>query len=419
MDKARDPSVKRNRKIRRGLYIVLVLAAVGGITYTLSRLKPAAPTVDAATVWPDTVKQGEFIRNVRGLGTLVPEEIVWIPSVTSGRVEKRLLQPGATVTPDTVIFELSNQELQQQLMDAEAALKSAEAEFNNRKTELESQLLNQQAQAASVEALYQQAKLDAEANTTLSKEGLVSELVLKKSKSSAAELATRTEIEKKRIAINTEAVKTQLAVSQASLDQRRTMYDLRKKQVADLRIKAGMYGVLQELSVQIGQQVAPGTNLARVSDPTRLKAEIRIPETQTKDILIGQPAEIDTRNGIIKGKVRRIDPAVQNGTRLVEVQLIGELPKGAVPDMNVDGVIELERLASVMQIQRPTFGQEGSTIKLFRYEPDGKHAEAVTVQLGRTSVTNVEIKSGLKVGDKVIVSDMSQVGDNVTRIRLN
>ncbi len=419
MDKARDPSVKRNRKIRRGLYVVLIVTAVAGITYMLSRLKPAAPTVDAATVWPDTVKQGEFIRNVRGLGTLVPEEIVWIPSVTSGRVEKRLLQPGATVTPETVIFELSNQELQQQLMDAEAALKSAEAEFNNRKTELESQLLNQKAQAASVEALFQQAKLDAEANDTLAKEGLVSDLVLKKSKSSASELATRTEIEKKRIAINTEAVKTQLAVTQASLDQRRTLYDLRKKQVADLKIKAGMYGVLQELSVQIGQQVAPGTNLARVSDPSRLKAEIRIPETQTKDILIGQPAEIDTRNGIIKGKVRRIDPAVQNGTRLVEVQLIGELPKGAVPDMNVDGVIELERLANVLQIQRPTFGQEGSTIKLFRYEPDGKHAEAVTVQLGRTSVTNVEIKGGLRVGDKVIVSDMSQVGDNVTRIRLN
>lgn len=419
MDKARDPSVKRNRKIRRGLYVVLIVTAVAGITYMLSRLKPAAPTVDAATVWPDTVKQGEFIRNVRGLGTLVPEEIVWIPSVTSGRVEKRLLQPGATVTPETVIFELSNQELQQQLMDAEAALKSAEAEFNNRKTELESQLLNQKAQAASVEALFQQAKLDAEANDTLAKEGLVSDLVLKKSKSSASELATRTEIEKKRIAINTEAVKTQLAVTQASLDQRRTLYELRKKQVADLKIKAGMYGVLQELSVQIGQQVAPGTNLARVSDPSRLKAEIRIPETQTKDILIGQPAEIDTRNGIIKGKVRRIDPAVQNGTRLVEVQLIGELPKGAVPDMNVDGVIELERLANVLQIQRPTFGQEGSTIKLFRYEPDGKHAEAVTVQLGRTSVTNVEIKGGLRVGDKVIVSDMSQVGDNVTRIRLN
>lgn len=419
MDKVRDPSVKRNKKIRRVLYGLLLIAAVAGISVGLSKLKPAAPSVDAATVVSDTVKRGDMTVTRRGLGTLVPEEIVWIPALTSGRVEKRMVQPGTIVTPDTVIFELSNQELQQQLRDVEAQLKSAEAAYVNRKTDLESQLLTQRAQAATIESNYQQAKLEAEANETLAKEGLVSDLVLKRLRSSAAELATRNELEKKRIAMAVEAMATQLAVSQSALDQSRTLYELRKKQIADLRVRAGMHGVLQELSVQIGQQVAPGTNLARVSDPKRLKAEVRIAETQAKDIQEGQAAEIDTRNGIIPGRVRRVDPSVQNGTRLVEVQLLGELPKGAVPDLNVDGTIIIDKLTNVLYVQRPTFGQNGSTIKLFKYEPDGKHAESVTVQLGQDAVTTIVIKSGLQVGDKVIVSDMSQVGDNVNRIRLN
>ncbi len=419
MDVARGKSVARNKKIRRAIYIVVTLAAIAGVSVVLARLKPAAQTVDAGTVWPDVVKRGLFIRNVRGLGTLVPEEIVWIPATTSGRVEKRLVQPGTIVKPDTVIFELSNPELQQQIMDAVSQLKSAEAEYNNRKVELESQLLNQRAQAATVEADFQQARLAADANEELKKDGLVSDIILKQSRTRAAELATRNELEKQRIAMNTAAVKTQLAVTQATLDQRRNFYELRKQQVADLRVKAGMNGVLQELAVQVGQQVQPGANLARVSDPTRLKAEVRVPETQAKDILIGQSAQIDTRNGVITGRVMRIDPSVVNGTRTVDVQLLGELPKGAVPDLNVDGTIELERLENVLHIQRPAFGQENSTIKLFKYEPDGKHAEAVTVQLGRQSVTTIEIRSGLKVGDKVIVSDTSTLGDNTTRIRLN
>ena len=419
MDKPRDKSVARNRKIRRAVYVVLAIAGISAVSVALARLKPAAPTVERSTVITDTVKQGQFIRSVRGLGTLVPEEIVWIPAMTSGRVEKRLVQPGTIVTPDTVIFELSNQELQQQLMDAEAAVKSAQAEYTNRKTDLETQLLNQRAQAATVESDYMQAKFEAEVNDALAKEGLVSGLKLKQLQMKASELATRNDLEKKRIAMTTEAMKTQLAVSQAALDQRRTLFELRRKQIADLKIKAGMNGVLQELTVQIGQQVAPGTNLARVSDPGRLKAEVKITETQAKDIQIGQSAQIDTRNGVIAGRVRRVDPAVQNGTRLVEVQLLGALPKGAVPDLNVDGVIELERLENVLYVQRPTFGQEGSTIKLFRLEPDDAHAEAVTVALGRASVTVIEIRSGLRVGDKVIVSDISQVGDTATRIRLN
>ncbi len=419
MDKPRDSSVKRNKKIRRVAYIILALAVVSGVSVGLSKLKPAAQTVDRQTVVIDTVKQGEMLRNVRGLGTLVPEEIVWIPATTSGRVEKRFVQPGTTVTPDTVIFELSNPELEQQVTDAESQLRSAEAAYNNRKMELESQLLNQRAQAATVEADYQQAKLAAEANEQLAKDGLVSDLLLKQSRTRAAELATRNDLEKQRIAMNTEAMKTQLAVSQASLEQSRTLFALRKRQYSDLRVKAGMNGVLQQLAVEIGQQVTPGANLARVSDPKRLKAEVRVAETQTKDILIGQRAEIDTRNGIVQGRVTRIDPSVINGTRTVEVQLIGELPKSAVPDANVDGTIELEKLENILYVQRPTFGQEGSAIKLFKLEPDGQHAEAVTVELGRYSVTHIEIRNGLRVGDKVIVSDTSQLGDNVNRIRLN
>jgi HlyD family secretion protein len=419
MDKPRDRSVVRNRKIRRAVYLVLGLAAIGGVSVGLARLKPAAPSVDRATVVIDTVKRGEMLRQVRGLGTLVPEEIVWIPATTNGRVEKRLVQPGAMVTPDTVILELSNPELQQQLMESESQLKSAEADFNNRKVELESQLLNQQAQAATVASDFQQAKLDAEANEQLAKDGLVSDLRLKQSRTRAAELATRNELEKKRIEINTEAVKTQLAVSQASLDQRRALFELRKKQVADLRVKAGIRGVLQQLAVEVGQQVAPGTNLARVSDPTRLKAEVRITETQAKDIKLGQTAQIDTRNGVIPGRVIRIDPAVVNGTVTVDVLLEGELPKGARPDLNIDGTIELERLIDVLYVQRPGFGQENSTVRLFRLEPDGSHAEAVTAQFGRSSVMNIEIRGGLKAGDKVIVSDVSQAGDSADRIRLN
>lgn len=419
MDVPRSKAIARNKKIRQAVYIILTLVVVGVVTVMLSRLKPAVPGVDRGTVIIDTVKRGEMLRQVRGLGTLVPEEITWIPAMTSGRIDKRLVQPGTTVTTDTVIFELSNPELQQQLMEAESQLRSAEASYNNRRVDLESQLLNQKAQAATVEADYQQAKLTDEANGQLHKEGLVSEIVLKQSRTRASELAIRNDLEKKRIEMNSEAIKTQLAVSQAELDQRRTFLELRRKQVSDLRVRAGMNGVLQQLAVEVGQQVTPGTNLARVSNPNKLKAAVRIPENQARDIQPGLRASVDTRNGIISGYVIRIDPAVQNGTVLVDIALEGEMPKGARPDLNVDGTIELERLDNVLFIQRPALGQEKSTIRLFRLEIDGNHAEAVTVQLGRSSVTTIELISGLKAGDKVIVSDLTQLGDNIARIRLN
>lgn len=253
----------------------------------------------------------------------------------------------------------------------------------------------------------------------LAKDGLYSNLELKRLRTRADELAARSALEKQRIEMSVNNMKTQLDVSQSTLDQSRALLDLRKQQAANLRVKAGIRGVLQELAVEVGQQVTPGANLARVSDPTRLKAEVRIAETQAKDIQPGQPAEIDTRNGIIPGRVTRVNPSVVDGTRTVEVQLIGELPKGAVPSLNVDGTIEVSRLSNILYVQRPAFGQEDSTVKLFKMEADGQHAEAVTVQLGRSSVTTIEIRGGLKVGDKVIVSDTSQLGDNANRIRLN
>jgi HlyD family secretion protein len=419
MDKPRDASVKRNKKIRRTLYIVLALGAIAAVSVVLARLKPAAPTVERATMIIDTVKQGEFVVTRRGLGTLVPEEISVVPAMTSGRVVKRLVLPGTNVTPDTVILELTSPETQQQLMDAELAFKAAEAAYKNREVDLNSQLLTQRSQAAAIESQYQQAKLTYESYKPLADEGMYSPLLLKQYGASATELAARSALEKQRTAMITENMKTQLAVAQSALDQARALFELRKQQAANLRVKADLRGIMQELLVEVGVQVTIGQPLARVSDPTRLKAVIRIAETQARDIQPGQKAEIDTRNGFIPGRVTRVDPSVVDGTRSVEVALIGDLPPGAVPSLNVDGTIELTRLPSVIKMQRPAFGQENSTIRLFKMEPDDQYATAVTVQLGQTSVTEVEIRGGLKAGDRVIVSDTSQLGDSADRIRLN
>jgi HlyD family secretion protein len=419
MDKPRDASVKRNKKIRRVLYVVLATGAIAAVSVVLARLRPAAPTVERATMIIDTVKQGELVVTRRGLGTLVPEEISVVPALTTGRVVKRLVLPGTNVTPDTVILELASPEVQQQLMDAELAFKAAESAYKNRQVDLESQLLTQKSQQAAIESQSQQAKLQFESYEPLAKEGLYSPLLLKQYSASAKELAARSELERQRTAMIAENVKTQLAVAQSTLDQARALLDLRRKQADNLHVKADLRGIMQELLVEVGVQVTVGQPLARVSDPTRLKAEVKIAETQARDIQQGQKAEIDTRNGIIPGRVTRVDPSVVDGTRKVEVQLIGDLPPGAVPSLNVDGTIELFRLPNVLKMQRPAFGQENSTVKLFRMEADDQHATAVTVQLGQTSVTEVEIRGGLRAGDKVIVSDTSQLGDNTDRIRLN
>lgn len=419
MDKPRDASVKRNKKIRRVLYVVLAVGVIGAVSVMLARLKPAAPTVERATMIIDTVKQAEFVVTRRGLGTLVPEEIYVVPATTSGRVIKRLVLPGTNVTNDTVILELSSPEVQQQLKDAELAFKAAESAYKNREVDLQSQLLTQKSQAASIESQYQQAKLQYESYEPLAKEGLYSPLLLKQYGASAKELAARSELEKQRVAMITENMRTQMTVAQSALDQARELLNLRKEQAANLRVKAGLRGIMQELLVEVGVQVTVGTPLARVSDPTRLKAVVRIAETQARDIQQGQKAIIDLRSIEIPGRVMSIDPSVVDGTRRVEVQLIGDLPKDAVPSLNVDGTIELFRLPNVLKMQRPAFGQENSKVKLFRMEPDDIHAVAVTVEFGQTSATEVEIRGGLRAGDKVIVSDTSQLGDTADRIRLN
>lgn len=402
MDVPRSESVKRNKRIRRILYVILALAAISGATVGLSKLRPAAPTIDKGTVWPGEVKRGEMIRNVRGVGTLVPEEIRWIPAVTNGRVEKRLVKPGAIVKADSILIELSNPELERDVIDALTQLNGAKADYENQKVQLESQRLNQQAQAATVRADYNQAKLNYEANKVLNKEGIVSDLILKQSQGRAEELATRDKIEQKRLEIGLDSIKSQLAVYQAKVDQFKGLYELRNRQLDALKVRAGVNGVVQEVPVQVGQQVTAGTNLARVTDPSRLKAEVKIAETQMRDLSIGQRAEIDTRNGVVPGHVIRIDPAAVQGTVTVDVALDGALPPGARPDMSVDGTIELERLENVLHMQRPAFGQEKSTITLFKYSPDGNEAVRVQVKLGRTSVSEIEILEGLNVGDKVI-----------------
>jgi HlyD family secretion protein len=416
VDIARSSDVIRKKKIRRALYVSGFLLVIVLISVGVSKLKPAAPSVDRATVWIDTVKRGPMLRQVRGSGTLVPEEIRWIPATTQGRVERLVLRPGATVHPDTVILELSNPELQQAVKEAELAYQSAQAAFVNRKQELDSALLAQQSEVAGIQASYNNAALNLEAQEKLYKDGLVSEIQLKQSRSAADELANRLKIGKTRLEMQTAGLKSQLAPQEAEVDQKRAAYDLRRRQLDDLKVKAGMEGVLQLVPVERGAQVAPGTNLARVADPTNLKAELRIAETQTKDIRVGQLAEVDTRNGIVKGKVARMDPASSGGTVGVDIILEGPLPSGARPDLSVDGTIQLERLDNVIYVGRPAFGQENSTVGLFKLTPDGE-AHRTNVKLGRSSVNQIEILEGLQPGDQVILSDMS-AQDSFDRIRI-
>jgi HlyD family secretion protein len=416
MDIAR-PSNARKKRIRNAAYIVVGLLVVGGVSVGLSRLKPAAPTVERAVVWPDTVKRGNIMREVRGLGTLTPEDIRWIPATTQGRVERIILRPGAQVKPDSVILELTNPTLEQQLQDAELKVAASVAGLENLKVQLNNDLLTTRAAAASIEANYNKAKMQAEMNQALAKDKLVSDLVLKQSQTDADSLAVSTSIAKEQLASKAESTRAQLAVQQSLVDQARAVLQLTRQQRDELKVRAGLEGTLQVVPVEVGQQVAPGTNLARVANPSRLKAEIKIAETQTKDIQIGQKASVDTRVGIVEGRVARIDPSVQNGTRTVDVTLNGELPKGAVPDLSVDGTIELERLMDVLYMGRPAFGQEQSVVGLFKIGGDGVNAERTQVKLGRSSVNTVEILSGLKVGDQVILSDMSAY-DAYDRIRL-
>jgi len=397
---------------------VIFLGAIGGLSWYLSHLKPAAPTVDRANVWIDTVKRGPMLRQVRGLGKLVPEEIRWVPAVTEGRVEKMLLEAGARVSSGSVLLELSNPQLEQETLDAEWNWKAAETSYDDLKVKLESQHLTQIAETARIESEYQKAALGYEANLELAKDGLVPDLDLKLKKATAEHLAQSLQIEKQRLNINQESNRAQLAVQKTRIDQARALFALRKSQLDQLKVRAGVEGVLQQLPVEVGQRVAMGTNLARVANPGKLKAELSIAETQAKDIQLGQEASVDTRNGIIPGKVSRIDPAVKDGTVTVDVRLEAELPRGARPDLSVDGTIVLEKLEDVIFVGRPVQGQPDSLISIFKLDRDCKHAARVSVKLGRSSVNTIEVKEGLKPGDQVILSDMAEQ-DGYDRIRLN
>ena len=411
------PEVKRKKKIRLILYIVAAVVLIPLVTYALSRLKPAAPSVDTGTIWTDTVKRGPMLREVRGLGTLVPETILFIPANTDGRVEKRYILAGEPVKANTAILDLSNPELQQAALDAEFQEKGAEANLEQTKALLQNQLMDKRTQAASISSAYHTALLDRETNQKLAENGLVSDLIYKKSQVAAAELEKQDTLAQKEVETFENSIASQVAVQQASLDAKRAMYELKKSQLDQLHVRPGIDGVLQELDVEVGQKVTMGTVLARVAQPTHLKAQLKIAETQAKDIVIGQKASVDTHNGIIAGHVTRIDPAVQNGTVTVDVGLDGALPTGARPDLSVEGTVEIERLTDILFVGRPVHGEANSTVGLFKVVDDGKEASRVQVQLGRSSVNTVEIVKGLEVGDKVILSDMS-AWDNYDRVQL-
>jgi len=410
--------ISPTRKIKRIALLVLGLIALLLVTLGLSRLKPAAPSVDRATLWMDKVKRGPMLREVRGTGTLVPIEVQWISAATDGRVLRVHTLVGTVVKSDTVLLELSNPDVELAARDAELQLKAAEADLAGARVRLQNQEMDQEAAAAAVKTQYMEAKLRAEADESLAKDGLVADITLKTSRAKAEELATRYEIEKKRLEINSQSIQIQLQVPQTRIDQIRALYSVKRAQVEGLNVRAGSDGVLQQLPVQVGQRVAAGTVLAKVANPSLLKAELKIPETQAKDIQIGLPASIDTRNGIIPGSVIRIDPASQNGTVTVDASLEGPLPKGARPDLTVDGTIELERLDQVLYVGRPASAQDQSTLGLFKVAPDGKTADRVKVQFGRSSVSTIEVQSGLREGDQVVLSDTSQ-WDSYDHIRLN
>jgi HlyD family secretion protein len=417
MDIQRPSQAKAKLKKRiymgSGIGIALIV-----ITVVLARLQPAVPTVDRSLVWINTVKRGPMVRQVHGPGTLVPVDIRWIAARTQGRVEKLVLLPGAVVQPDSIVMVLSNPDVTQAALDTEGALKGAEADYANLKVTVQQSVLQSESEAATAKATYEEARLTAQVDEQLFKDGLVSQLTLQVAKVSSEQDEILNNIAQKRYAFTKESVDPQLAAKQATVDQARAQAKLKLAEADALNVRAGMSGILQVVPVEVGAQVTPGTNLARVADPTRLKAQVQIAETQAKDVQIGQSAEIDTRNGIAKGTVSRVDPSVQNGTVTVDVALPGELPNGARPDLSVDGVVELEHLDDVVFVERPAFGQEHSTAGIFVLDSDGTYATRKQVELGRSSVNTIEIVKGLVPGDRVILSDMSQ-WDSHDRIKLN
>ncbi|HYJ85887.1 MAG TPA: HlyD family efflux transporter periplasmic adaptor subunit [Pyrinomonadaceae bacterium] len=417
MDIKRPAKSKIKKRIRTGLFITVGLLAIGAVTIGLAKLKPAAPTLEQSTAVIDTVKRGQMLREVRGIGTLVPQLTRWVPAPAEGRVERILVQPGVEVGANTVIFEMSNPQVEQQAMDAEFQLKAAQADRESLRVRLDSDGLTQQSAIASIKAEYSQAKMQLDTDEVLGKQGLVPGILLKVARVRVQDLADRLKVEEARLAMGSKATKAQINSQDSRIQQLRALSTLKREQANALKVVAGTNGVLQQVSVQVGQQVTPGFNMARVADPASLKAELRIPETQIKDVRIGQPVAVDTRNGIIQGQVSRIDPAAREGTFVVDAELTGPLPASARPDLSVDGTIELERLTNVLYVGRPAFGQGQQTVGLFRLTPDGQEAARTQVTLGRSSVSTIEIVSGLNEGDRVILSDTSSM-DNYSRIRI-
>jgi HlyD family secretion protein len=421
--------VARRKLIRRILIATAGLLIIGGSVFAVSRLQPALPSVDAGTLWPDTVKRGSLLRQVHGLGTLVPEEIVWISAQADARIEKIYIQPGTAVRPDTVIMKLSNPTLTEAMVGAQFDLKQAEAGLTDLNVTLQSTTFDKQAAAAQVNADYQQAKIEADRDKQLSSLGLIPEIELKQTQNKAQELEFRNQLEEKRLKIIKDSVEAQLAAQRVKIEQLQAVYALKKQQVDELNVRAAVSGVLQQLGnatstangttppLEVGQNVTAGSILAKVAQQNKLKAQIKVTETEAKDVALGQLASIDTRNGIIPGKVTRIDPAAVNGTVLVDVSLQGELPSGARPDLSVDGTIDIEKLNDVLYVGRPTSAQPNSSVTLFRMDPGGKTATRVPVKLGRASVSSIEVVGGLKEGDTIILSDMS-AQDGHDRIRL-
>jgi HlyD family secretion protein len=417
MDKPRTGHAEK-RRMRRYLLAIVGLVVVVSITFGISRLEPAVPTVDKQTIFTGKVARGEMIRDVRGNGTLVPVDIRVISLPVEGRVERIPALPGYTVTPDTVILELSNPELEQNLFDAESQLREAEAERENLRAQLDSQLLSQQAQVTAAESDAAQARMQVEADQKLFKDQLIPEINFKRSQLQATQLEKRFAIEKERYLKSRSSNQAQLRAQAARVGQLRSLYELRQRQVNNLKVRAGIAGVLQDLPVQVGQRMAPGSTLARVARPEKLKAELRIPEVQAKDVTAGMRATIDTRNGIVPGRVMRVAPSVTEGSVTVDVALEGPLPRGARPDLSVDGNIMIERLPSTLFVNRPSYGSQEQKIEMFKLVEGGNEAVRVQVQVGRSSINYFEIKSGLQPGDEVILSDISAY-DGHDRIRLD
>jgi HlyD family secretion protein len=416
MDIAR-PQRARQIRVRRTITWAVAATVVGLATLGLSRLRPAAPEVDKANLWIGQVERGPMLREVRGSGTLVPVDVNWIAASTDARVARILTLAGSSVEPDTVIMELSNPEQLQRETDANFQLVAAEADYASLKSHLESDRLNEEAAVAELKAEYQQAKLRADADDEMAKRGILPEISRRVSRNASDQLATRYELAQQRLKVDREGIEAQLAAQRAKVDQYRTQHELQRGQVALLRVRAGIAGVLQQVNAEVGQRVSAGAILAKVVQPARLKAAVKIAETQAKDIQLGEKASIDTRNGVVAGHVIRIDPAAENGTVTVDIGPDGPLPKGARPDLSVDGTIELERLANVLYVQRPVHADEEQSGTVFRVDPGGATAQRVNVRFGRSSVSAIQIAAGLKEGDRIILSDVSQ-WDKYDRIRL-